>query len=151
MKFVKILIGILIIAIAGALVAGVLVDNKTSSDIENKLKAIELPNATTIESSVSRTGRLSDPNGPMEFYGAILLQSNTDYGSLKAHYRDRAPEGLNCNVVSLAEAQSTFGSDFPAELRFSYHDKSPEHYYVVYAFGKGEEPFPMLDYRSYIG
>ena len=154
MKFVKVFVGIIILAIVGALVAGLLVDNFTSSDIEGKLKAIEPPASGTktssIVDSVSRTGKLSDPNGPLEFYGAILIESSVDYGSIVGYYKDKSTADLDIKVVSQKQAADTFGSDFPKELRFSHHDSSPDGFYIVYAFGEGNDPFPLLDFRAYI-
>ena len=151
MKVLKIFIAIIILALIGAVIAGVVVDNITSSDIEGKIKAIPVPENTTVDSSVSRTGKLSDPNGPLEFYGAVLLQSNADYGSLKSYYANNSPEGLTVQVVSLENAKKELGENFPADLRFSHHDSAPDHYYIAYAFTTGTSPFPMLDYRSYVG
>lgn len=151
MKAIKVFFAILILAIVGAAVAGVLVDNKTSMDIENSIKKIPLPSNTTVDASVSRTGKLRDPNGTLEFYGAVLLQSNNDFGTLRGYYRDHSPDDLNLKVIKLADAKKQFGSKFPDDLRFSHHDTAPEHYYIVYDFGVGQDPFPMLDYRSYFG
>lgn len=155
MKFVKIFFGILVLAIVGALLSGILMDNFASSDIESQLKSIEPPangtKTSTIVDSVSRTGKLSDPNGPLEFYGAVLIESNVDYGSIKGYYNDKSTDELNIKVVSQKEAEDTFGSDFPKELRFSHHDSAPDGFYIVYAFGKGKDPFPLLDYRAYFG
>ncbi len=155
MKFVKVLVGILILAIVGALVAGIVVDNITSADIEGKLKAIETPTSGTktaaIVGSISRTGKLSDPNGPLEFYGAILLETDIDYGALVGYYRDKSDDDLDIKVVSQEQAKATFGDDFPEDLRFSHHDSAPKGFYIVYAFGRPRDPFTMLDYRSYIG
>lgn len=150
MKAIKVFFAILIIAVLGAAVAGVIVDNQTSANIESAIKGIELPSNTTIDASVSRTGKLRDANGPLEFYGAVLLQSNNDFGTLKGYYRDHSPEGLNLKVIKLADSQKEFGENFPADLRFSHHDTAPDHYYIVYDFGLGESPFPMMDYRSYV-
>ncbi len=151
MKAIKIFFAILILAVVGAAIAGVVVDNMTSANIESQIKSIDLPSNTSIDASTSRTGKLRDPNGPLEFYGAVLLQSNNDYGSLKAYYRDHSPEGLNLQVVKLVDSRKEFGDNFPADLRFSHHDAAPDHYYIVYDFGLGESPFPMMDYRSYFG
>ena len=151
MKVIKVFIAILILAVVGAAIAGVVVDNLTSAEIEKQIKMIDVPSNTTIDASVSRTGKLSDPNGPLEFYGAVLLQSKTDYGSLKAYYSSNSPDGLSIQVVILEMAKNTFGDKFPEDLRFSHHDNSPKNYYIAYAFGTGQSPFPMMDYRTYFG
>ena len=151
MKAIKVFIAILILAIVGAAIAGVVVDNLTSAEIEKQIKMIDVPSNTTIDASVSRTGKLSDPNGPLEYYGAVLLQSKMDYGSLRAYYSSHSPEGLSVEVVSMEMAKNTFGENFPDDLRFSHHDDSPKNYYIAYAFGTGQSPFPMMDYRSYFG
>lgn len=151
MKFLKVFIAILLLGVVAAAISGVVVDNMTSSEIEGQIKAVELPANTSIDASISRTGKLSDPNGPLEFYGAVLLQSTNNYGSLKAHYSSNSPEGISIQVVSLAQAKQEFGDKFPEDLRFSHHDNAPENYYIAYAFGLGKTPFPMLDYRSYFG
>ena len=140
MKVIKVFIAILILAVVGAAIAGVVVDNLTSAEIEKQIKMIDVPSNTTIDASVSRTGKLSDTNGPLEFYGA-----------LKAYYSSNSPDGLSIQVVSLEMAKNTFGDKFPEDLRFSHHDNSPKNYYIAYAFGTGQSPFPMMDYRTYFG
>ena len=48
-------------------------------------------------------------------------------------------------------SKNTFGENFPDDLRFSHHDDSPKNYYIAYAFGTGQSPSTMMDYRSYFG
>ena len=59
MKVIKVFIAILILAVVGAAIAGVVVDNLTSAEIEKQIKMIDVPSNTTIDASVSRTGKLS--------------------------------------------------------------------------------------------
>ena len=75
MKVVKVFLVLVVLALLGALATGFIVDELTSADIESKLKAVDVPTSggSSISASISRTGKLSDPNGPLEFYGAILL------------------------------------------------------------------------------
>ena len=151
MKVVKVFLVLVVLALLGALATGFIVDELTSADIESKLKAVEVPTTggSSISASISRTGKLSDPNGPLEYYGAILLQTKMDYPSVVSYYKTKSTDDLDIKVVSQEQAKATFGDDFPEDLRFSHHDVSPKGYYIVYAFGKGRDPFPMLDFRSY--
>ncbi len=150
-KVISVIIVFVILLVAGAAVTGIVVDNMTSQNIENELKSIELPLNTTIEDSVSRTGKLTGPSSSLEYYGAVLLKSTYPLASLNSHYKAAYKGDLDIKIISLRDAPDCmdFGADFAPELRFSHHDASPEGYYMVYAFGEGQDPFPMLDYRSY--
>ena len=150
-KVVSTVIVLLILAVLGAAVAGVLVDNSTSQNIEKEISAIKLPDSTTIDASISRTGKLTVKNGALQFYGAVLLKSGEPIGLIQSHYKNEYKGDLELKVIPLAQARAEFGDDFDPELRFSHHEGAPDGYYIAYAFANGQDPFPMLDYRTYFG
>lgn len=150
-KFFSILIVLIIFGAIGALVAGFVVDDLTSKNIESTLNSINPPANSTVVQSVSQTGRITTKVGALQYYGAILVQSSQPLGVVRAHYEvTNKPEDLDVKVIPLSESTATFGNDMDGKLRFSHHDSAPNGYYIVYAFAEGQMPFPMLDYRSYI-
>lgn len=149
-RFFSVLIVLIILAVLGAAVAGLVVDNMTAQNIENELSSVELPMNTTIVATASRAGKLTSKNGPLEFYGGVLLQSSLPLAQINSHYNAAYKGDLDIKVISLDQAPGVFGNVFPSELRFGYHDSAPKGYYMVYAFAEGEDPFPMLDYRTYV-
>ncbi len=150
-KVITLIVVVLVLLVLGAGVSGVVVDNLTSQNIENELKSIDLPLNTTVESSVSRTGKLTSSSGPLQYYGAVLLNSTLPLGQINSYLTANYKGELNIKVINLSDAPNCadFGAGFEPELRFSYHDEAPNGYYIVYAFGEGQDPFPMLDYRTY--
>ncbi len=148
-KFLSILFVFVILAILGAAITGVVVDNITSKNVENELSSIELPDNTTIDSTISRTGKLTVKDGALQFYGAVLLKSSSPYALLQSHYTTEYKGDLEIKLIPLSTAKAEFGEDFDSALRFGHHDGQPEEYYLLYAFTEGQMPFPMLDYRSY--
>ncbi len=150
-KVISLIVVFVILLVAGAAVVGVVMDNVTSQNIESELKSIELPSNTTVEGSVSRTGKLTSTDGPLQFYGAVLLKSTYPLAQLNSHFATKYTGDLNIKVIDLKDAPNCvdFGAGFDPELRFSYHDEAPKGYYILYAFGEGQDPFPMIDYRSY--
>lgn len=154
-KFLSVFFVVIILGILGAAVAGVLVDNSTSQNVEKEISSIKLPDGATIDASISRTGKLTVKNGALQFYGAILIKSPEPLGLIQSHYKTEYKGDLipadELKVISLSQAKATFGDDFDPELRFSHHDATPDGYYIVYAFVNGQDPFPMLDYRTYFG
>ncbi len=150
-KVISLIVAFVILLVAGAAVAGVIMDNTASQNIESELKSIELPTNTTIEASVSRTGRLTSSSGSLEYYGAVLIKSTYPYAQLQSHFKTAYTGDLDIRLIELKNARDCvdFGAEFDPELRFSYHDESPNGYYILYAFGEGQDPFPMLDYRTY--
>lgn len=149
-KFMSILFVLLLFGFIGLLAASFIIDDMTSKNIESTLNSISPPSGTTIEQSVSRTGKITTKNGAVQYYGAILLQSNQPYAVLKGYYeKANKPEQYDVTLISLSDAASYFGPNMPGELRFSHHDSAPDGYYIVYAFGEAQMPFPMFDFRSY--
>lgn len=149
MKVIKIFFVLIIFAIVGGLVAGYVVDELISKNIESALNDITVPANTTVDSSISKTGKITNQDGGLQFYGAILLQSNEKLGTLRSYYKSHAPQGIDLEVINLADSKKIFGENMPSELRFGYHDKAPENYYIVYAWGEAQLPYTMLDFRSY--
>ncbi len=150
-KIISVILVFVILLITGAAITGVVMDNIASQNVESEIKSIELPLNTTVEGSVSRTGKLTSSSGALEFYGAVLLKSTYPLGQIKSYFSSNYSGDLDIKVIALSEAPTCFGAEFPPELRFSHHDSAPDGYYIVYAFVDGQDPFPMLDYRSYFG
>lgn len=151
-KAFTILFVLFIFAILGLAVSGFVVDEMTSKNVENALNTIAPPANSSVESSVSKTGKIHN-TGAIEYYGAILVQSTQPLGNLRSYYNSNKPAELsNIYVCALADykADPNIGETFPKDLRFGYHDDAPENYYIVYSWGEGQMPFPMFDYRSYI-
>lgn len=146
-KFFSTFLVILILLAVGTFVTAIIVDNTTSSNIEAELKSIPLPKNTSIEASVSRTGKLTT-HGSLQFYGALFIRSTNSLGELRLYYENNYKGDLAVNVINFNDARSEFGEEFPEDLRFGYHS-SGKNYYIIYAFGNGQDPFPMLDYRTY--
>lgn len=149
MKAIKVLIALILLAVIGCAISGVVVDNFTSMNVETSLKSIPLPENTTVDASISRTGKLTSDYGPLEYYGAILLQSNQSLGGLRSYYSTKAPEDLDVKIVSLKNVKQSELKDLDPDLRFSHHDNSPDNYYILYSFAEGQDPFPKFDYRTY--
>lgn len=148
-KFFSTFFVILILAVVVGAIVGLVGDNMNAQGIENELKSINFPTGTTVVSSTSSVGRLTVPNGPLQFYGGVLLQSNESAGELLSLIQAKYNGDLDYKLIPLANAPAEFGTDFPSELRFGYHDSAPKGYYLLYAFGEGQDPLPYLDYRFY--
>ena len=152
-KAFTVIVVLLIFAIVGVAVAGIVVDEMTSKDLQAKLNSIAAPANSSVADSISKTGKIHH-TGALEYYGAILVQSQQNLGQLRSYYNANKPAELNnIYVCALADYSSdpNLGDSFPPELRFSHHDAAPQNYYIVYTWGEGQMPFPMFDYRSYVG
>ncbi len=151
MKAIKVIIVILVFAVVGFAVASIFVDNFTSSSIESSLKGIAVPQNSSVDASVSKTGKLNQ-TAVLQYYGAILVKSSMPLGNIRSYYNANKPADIaEINVINLADGKSVLGDTFPGDLRFSQHDAAPNGYYIVYSFGEGQMPFPMGDFRSYVG
>ncbi len=148
-KFFATFFVIVIVGIFGCAITGLVADNIKAQNIEKELADVELPTGTTMVTSISRVGRLTVPNGPIQFYGAVLLQSNESAGELLSSFQSKYKGDLDYKLIPLEEAPEEFGTDFPKDLRFNYHDSAPKGYYMVYAFADGDDPFLYMDYRYY--
>ena len=146
MKKIK-LVGILI---AFGLIVGVisipLANNCIAYKIEKVLRETPLPEGTKLIDSLSKAGKLIGNGNGMQYFGAILIQSDLSLEELNdyySYYRSNEWDYL----VEVQEGQSVYMIEhgtlyFPEEINGSG-------YYIVYSWGNGNHLLEELDIRGH--
>lgn len=124
-----------------------LVNNYSARSLQNRLTALPLPPSTEYIESLSSAGKLTGNGNGMQFFAALLIQSDLSAAELNTFYSTYRQNDWDCLVLPQS------GRDVPliehADLAFT-HDLSPqESYYIVYSWGDGIAPFACLDLRGH--
>lgn len=98
---------IIVLAIIIAALCIYLINNHIAENLKNSLLEIPLPPNTEIVDSISVTGKVAGNGNGMQYFGAILLRSESDADALEAYYADYAAEA-DWLEVGLQESEYLF-------------------------------------------
>lgn len=88
MKKLK-LVGILAaVVLIGGVISIPLINNHTAYKVEKELCETPLPEKTELIESISRAGKLTGNGNGMQYFGAILIQSELSLKELDDYYSD---------------------------------------------------------------
>jgi len=140
--------GITIIAFLVLFIVSIpFVNNYTATIIETKLRDLPLPEKSSYIESVSQAGKLAGNGNGMQFFGAILIESEMSIDELNKFYSDYNNDRLNLIIDEQDSQQIKFIEH--SELIFNCELNQNKNYFILYAWGKGIEPFCSLDVRGY--
>ncbi len=135
---------IVIVLLAAFLASIPLVNNLLAKNVERQLTGIALPDNTQLVESVSKAGKLVGNGNGMQYFGAILLQSEETLDDLSYYYSSKA-----AGVVVKQQISQKIECIDHRQLSFQTPVSEAEHYYIVYLFGSGISPFSELDLRGH--
>ena len=88
MKKLK-LVGILVaVVLIGGVISISFINNNTAYKVEKELCETPLPEKTELIESISRAGKLTGNGNGMQYFGAILIQSELSLKELDDYYSD---------------------------------------------------------------
>ncbi len=123
-----------------------IVNDYSATLIENKLKVIPLPEKSAYIESVSQAGKMVGSGNGMQFFGAILIESELPIDELKRFYSAYSNCGLRLEIEEQASQQIEFIEH--SKLSFNHELSQSKKYYIIYAWSSGIEPFCFLDIRA---
>ena len=103
-----------------------IVNNGIALGVEKDLKKLSHPAKTTVVESTSAAGRMVGKGSSVQYFGAVLIQSELSLGELMAYYSE-----LDC-VVERQEKAAIRALD--GELSFRHADYEGN-YFIVYRWG----------------
>ena len=110
MKKLK-LVGILTaVVLIGGVISIPLINNHTAYKVEKELCETPLPEKTELIESISRAGKLTGNGNGMQYFGAILIQSELSLKELDDYYSDYRSNEWEY-LVKIQEGQSIEGID----------------------------------------
>ena len=146
MKKLK-LVGILTaVVLIGGVISIPLINNHTAYKVEKELCETPLPEKTELIESISRAGKLTGNGNGMQYFGAILIQSELSLKELDDYYSDYRSNEWEY-LVKIQEGQSIEGIDH-GTLQFAEEIKD-RGYYIVYSWGSGDSLLDELDIRGH--
>ena len=143
MKIVWILAAAILI---GGVISLPLINNHTAYKVEKALCEIPLPEETELIESLSQAGKLTGNGNGMQYFGAILIQSELSLKELDDYYSDHRSNEWEY-LVEIQEGQSIDVIDNET-LNFG-KEINDAGYYIVYSWGSGDSLLQELDMRGH--
>lgn len=126
------------------------INDMSAADIEKQLAALPLPEYTELREGFSAAGKLSGNGNGMQFFGAILIETELSQEELYTHYGPYRKSDYDCIVEPQTNAELTM-----IEHGYSRHFQNwrepepPKQAYIVYTWGSGNAFFSAFDLRGH--
>ena len=137
-------IPIIIILFIGFIVSVPLVNDFSAKNVEKSLLEIALPDNTQMVESISKAGKLVGNGNGMQYFSAMLIQSELTREELSDYYSQK-----NADIVVKEQKSQIIECVEHAQLSFTTNITDTDKYYIVYLFGNGISPFSELDIRGH--
>lgn len=112
------------------------INNAIALGEENRLKDLPLPEGAELVGSVSVAGDLTAIGNQMEYYGAILIQSNLPEAEIEAHYNQYRRQAFDCIVEDADGARQLLATLELESIEPSFAaDAVQDDWYLVYSWG----------------
>lgn len=122
------------------------INNYYASRIEKELRKTPLPEKTKMQESLSRAGKLTGNGNGMQYFGAMLIESDLSIEELDVYYSAYRRNEWEY-IVAAQNRQEIEGIDHLV-LKFSKKvEKSG--YYIVYTWGDAPAFFKEIDIRGH--
>ncbi len=122
------------------------INNITASNISNEIWDTPVPNNTEQLEKISLAGKFVGAGNGMQFFGAVLIESDCTLEELQAYYSANSPIDENfiikeqtTNKITEIENQTTVFNSWSED----------GNYFIVYSWGKGVIPFYDFDLRGH--
>lgn len=137
-KYRRAIRGIMIVLAVVLLVIGLAVpiaNNAVAMGVAREMEAFELPEGTTVLESTSLAGRFADTTGSVQYFAALLIQSDRPIEELRAHYA-----GYNQDLSMTYRVEPQNGQEIVVldgtDLSFR-EEVGGEGFYIVYTIRTG--------------
>lgn len=142
----KIVLTIIFVAVLLFLILCPIVNNISAKRIVADIESVPLPPETQIAERFSQAGKLEGNGNGMQFFGAILIESELSLEDLDKHYSlyRKTPWDY------IVEVQETQNVDVIEHGTYPFlTDMSNGEFYIVYSWGNGVSPFQDFDLRGH--
>ena len=146
MKKLKLVGTLVAVVLIGGVISISFINNNIAYKVEKALCETPLPEKTELIESISRAGKLTGNGNGMQYFGAILIQSELSLKELDDYYSDYRSNEWEY-LVKIQEGQSIEGIDH-GTLQFAEEIKD-RGYYIVYSWGSGNSLLDELDIRGH--
>lgn len=145
-KIILVIFVIIFTTLIFFLISCPIVNDISAKQVMKDIEAIPLPDHTQAVAKFSRAGKLVGNGNGMQFFGAVLLESELPLEELDQHYSSYRKTEWDYIV----QEQKTQNIDVIEHgLAFFETEMSDEkNYYIVYSWGDGISPFQDFDLRG---
>lgn len=142
----KIILTVIFISVILFFISCPIVNNISAKHIIEDINTIPLPQNTYMVEQFSQAGKLVGNGNGMQFFGAILIESELSIEDLEKHYSLYRETPWDYIV----EIQDTQNIDVIEHGTYSFKaDVSNGQFYIVYSWRNGISPFRDFDLRGY--
>ena len=120
------------------------INNYSAARNIQKLESLPLPEGTERIESLSLAQRLGLTGNGMQFFGALLVESDLSLEELREFYS--AYDG--CTVKEQLGKKIDIGI-LMKDIYFETEPDPDKSYYIIYSWGEGVPPFTWLDIRGF--
>ena len=145
-KMLVAMLTVAVLMVCGFIIAIPIVNDNVAEKTAKELVKIPMPEGTEYIESKSRAGKLVGNGNGMQYFGAILIQSELSLEELQEYYSNYADSEWECiveqqrdNEISVIEHGSLA---FESEIM---GDK----FFVVYSWGSNDSIFNEFDIRGH--
>lgn len=123
-----------------------IVNTITASSVAKEIWDIPLPPQTEKIERISKAGKLVGNGNGMQFFGAVLLESQLSFDELKKYYSDYSQNEWSCIV----DKQNSNEIDEIEHGKLNFDSSvDTSRSFIVYSWGNGVFPFCEFDLRGH--
>ena len=111
-------------------------NNAIALGVENDLKDIPLPENTVLVESTSKAGKMVGNGNGMQYFGAILIESDLSFEELDAYYQAYRAGSFDCLIAEQVSSDILVVEH--GDLAFR-HTEYGDGYYIVYTWGSAPD------------
>ena len=113
-----------------------IINNAIALKEEKRLKNLPLPEGASLISSISVAGNLTNIGKSMQYYGAILIQTELSKDEISAHYHQYRKHAFDCIVEDARGAEELLTTLDLGDIDPSFAaDAVQDDWYLVYSWG----------------
>lgn len=123
-----------------------IINNVFAKRVASDIESVPLPPNTQMAEKFSKAGKLTGNGNGMQFFGAVLIESQLSSEELNKYYSSYRKTEWDYIVA----VQDTQNIDEIEHGDYSFEtDVSNGQFYIVYSWGDGVSPFQYFDLRGH--
>lgn len=136
-KILKILLVLLFIVLPLYIT---LVNNIIAINTRRTLEKIDVPEKSNIVDSVDIAGKLSGNGNGMQYFGAILLESDLSEAELTEYYRKYRKDEWSFLISKQSSSRISVVDQYGYSFK-NYDESKKDKYYIIYSWGSSKNVF----------
>lgn len=133
----------------GLFISVPIINDHTANNVRETLLNCPLPEKTSLCDSVSAAGKLDGNGNGMQYFGAILIQSQLDKKSLETYYTTYRDSKWSYIVDIQSSERLAMIEHRNISFSFLSNVTDFSNYYVVYSWGTSNFIFSDFDIRGH--